>query len=786
MSSFAATQTTRKATPYECEDLLTNKDWWTDYDAVTWPNPDDDYVYTQGVRDTKCGAKAFGGRTFQLGIVGGAAGSLWGKGVNLSFLNEGLVLANGFLDQWENKEVWFSGKVTLTAPDTAPFLIFGSSDGSSCGYAFSGKFEGAENTRLCTQIYNTRKKMEHKGASLRLSGDLSGFYGTVQIGDNSLSLTLGDNTSSRTCPGQIVMGKNTRLILPYTVSKLNIARISFAEGSILHVRTGHDDAGPLCSTMTVTESLTLPSTGKLKIEMNETLPFINKDMEAPKYEVLKIAKSVREISLNDFELDPANATSIEGNRFLPKNAKLVLDIDENDVQTLSIQPRPITSLEKSDASGQSAFLPAFASHWKGMSDGDLLSPTTDYYVPNNQVRAPESSTNPNDWIFKGGSLTFDGGILILKGRPATVVSNLFMRAGTSIENWGSGVESAEYPNGLCTLDGTLTTVYKTSLGAWESIAFKAEENRGILVKSKICGRTNIQFNSDTQNKGKKEKGDATGYTPRFALEGDNSNFGAVMILATDPYYAECSPILKIVDGKNLGGPMYNGVYCPYAMWVRNGTCLRAARSLKLAEPTRGIYAHGGTGVARFSADAGVTFVIDGSPLSLNGCLRKEGSGTLALGGTLKFLDDDNKEVSNPETGRNLIHVAEGRLCALSTGAFAKAKISFGATGALSVKTLTGGEDADFAKYGALLTANDAPFDATTVPVTVEGDAAAFGEGVEVPVFTVTKTAAAGLSVTGVKPAKGYRIAVEMRENAGENTVTCWATVSHTGMVLLLR
>ena len=55
-----------------------------------------------------------------------------------------------------------------------------------------------------------------------------------------------------------------------------------------------------------------------------------------------------------------------------------------------------------------------------------------------------------------------------------------------------------------------------------------------------------------------------------------------------------------------------------------------------------------------------------------------------------------------------------------------------------------------------------------------------------PVFTVTKTAAAGLSVTGVKPAKGYRIAVEMRENAGENTVTCWATVSHTGMVLLLR
>ena len=91
MSSFAATQTTRKATPYECEDLLTNKDWWTDYDAETWPNPNDDYVYTQGVRDTKCGAKAFGGRTFQLGIVGGAAGSLWGKGVNLTFLNEGLM-----------------------------------------------------------------------------------------------------------------------------------------------------------------------------------------------------------------------------------------------------------------------------------------------------------------------------------------------------------------------------------------------------------------------------------------------------------------------------------------------------------------------------------------------------------------------------------------------------------------------------------------------------------------------------------------------------------------------
>lgn len=766
-------------------DQLTNSTYWDDAGANPWPNSADDYVLKHGVVRGPDSNVSFNGRSFQMGIVGGNEASMAIKGGNITFANEGLVLAKGYFTHWaDNREIWIGGKVTVLSPKAAPFVFKTEKDVS--GHALSGDLYGAADVSLSASANG-----HNNGYSFRLAGDLSNYAGEIAIGDH-VAFTCGNDKGSRTCPGTISIGKSSRLILPYTNSTLTVAGISFDVGSVLRVRLGHIVDDPICSTLIPTGSLTLPATGPLRIEMNETLPIIRTGQAAPKYEVLRVAKSVRVISLSDFELDRTNAEGFEGNVFLPQNAQLVLDETDDGVQVLSIQPNKIVRCVANDASGASAFLPAWANHWQGMSVGEVLSPDVDYYAENNQIRTPETSANPEDWVFKGHSLTFRQGIFVLKGRPTTVVSNLTMRAGSSIENWGGGTPTAETPGGVCEVDGKLTTACATSKGAWEFVALKAQDGRGIVLRSDISGSTGLSFECDGGNPDRKKKGAATGCTPHFELAGDNSAFGSLLVLKCDVDYPKCSPVLKISDARNLGGPMWNGKCLAYAVWIRNGNCLQATKSLTLAEPTRGIFAQGVNGEnvygARFRADEGVTLTIDGSPLAMSGRLVKEGAGKLAVGGTLRYIDDaTNTMLAEPVAGKNLVHVEEGSLQALSTGAFDKAKLSFGAKGTLAVGMPKAGGDAAFAKYGAVLTANDAPFDGPQVPVTVVGDAASFGSGgVSVPVFTVTKAAVANLSVKAVKPAKGYRLTAELRENAGEGTVTCWATVAKTGMVLLFR
>lgn len=765
-NAFAATQYSTRAAPDTTQ--LTSSQWWTDAEADPWPNPDDDYVFIHGVVRGPDGTMTFNGHSFQIGDDTHSVTIAAKEAGTVTYANEGLILVNGSYDHWsQGQERWIGGKVTVKSPKAKPF-VFTLSHESNNGHALSGPLYGEAGTAI---------KATHgshcPGYRFRYAGDISNYHGTFII-DKDVEFTCGDNNAPRVCPGTIEMGECAKLILPYTASSLSIADISFAKGSILHVRIGHDVDKPLCSTLTVTDSLTLPSEGRLKIEMNETLPVICKNGEAPKYEVLKVAQSVKTISLDDFELDPKNVDGINGNGFLPKDAKLVLDVDADGLQTLSIQPRRIVELSKNDSAGESAFLPKNADHWTGMAVNDPLSPDVDYLSQNKQLRSPEASNA--DCVFGGHSLTLDGGYLILKTKK-TVVSNLTLRAGTALSNWGGAPATPECPGGMTAIGGKMSLSWKNEVGEWNGVSVTAQQGRGIIIASDISSQSNDYLNFVAAQ---------DGTIPYYELAGDNSGFGGPVLVSLDLQFPEKAPVLTVSDGRNLGGPFYSGKFCFYGIWIRNQACLRAVKSLTVSEPTRGVYVHG---TARFHTLEGVTMTIDGSPVTLNGCLTKEGAGTLALGGTLTFATENNGSqtlVAEPVAEHNLIHVAEGRLCALSTGAFAKAKISFGATGALSARMPTGGEDAAFAKYGALLTANDEPFAAGVVPVAVEGDAAAFGAGFEVPVFTVTKAAADGLSVTGIRPAKDYQLVAEMRENAGEDTVTCWATVSHVGMVILLK
>lgn len=756
---------------------LTDSQFWSDAGAVPWPNPNDDYILVHGIARGPNSAVTFNGHSFQMGEVGGGVGQIATKEGLVTFANEGLILANGRFDHWsQNNERWINGKVKVISPAAKPFLFTSSHENSSNGHALGGPISGDSTVA----IKASTQQGKFLGYRFRAAGDLSNYYGTFLI-DDDVPFTCGNNTEAHTCPGTITLGKRTTLILPYVVSDLSIANISFDVGSALHIRVGHDGDLPTSSALTVTKSLAMPSTGKVRIELNDTMPVIGRNAEAPKYEVLKVAKSVREISANEFEVAPENAeVGLEGNALLPKCAKPVLDVSEDGMQTLSVQPNRIVTFVTNDAGGQSAFLPKDASHWWGMKNGEPLSPDVDYYVENGQIRSPEGYPE-SECVFRGNSLTFNGGYLILK-TPQTTISNLTVRSGVTLANWGGGEATDEVKGGWTTLNGRMAIAYKGQLGEWWGLQVSCQAaqgttaGRGMRINSDITGSCYVHFNAAYD-----------GSIPFYELGGDNSNFGGSIIVQADDKHPTCSPVLIVSDGRNLGGPVRKTSDWMYAVWLRDGGCLRAIKTMAVTEPTRGVYVNGDV---RLQPIEGVTLTIDGSPITLNGTLRKVGKGTLAVGGALHFgKTEDNAQSESPDPipGKNLVKVEEGHLQVLSTGCLARSKISFGEKGVLAVGLPKADGDAAFAKYGAVLTANDEPFDAAEVPVTVEGDAAAFGEeSVSVPVFTVTKAAAANLKVRPVKPAKGYRLAVEMRENPGENSVTCWATVEITGMAVIFR
>ena len=745
-------------------DFLSNKSYWSDSSATVWPNPDDDYLFLAGSRGPDVNT-TFNGKTFQVGDSTYAA-EIWIKAGNLTFNK--LILANGFLDHWSSgNERWIFGPVEVTAPVSNPFRFFCSHDAAS-GHAFNNAMSAASGCGILASTWNTRERKTHLGYRFRLAGDLSEFYGKIMIDDN-VPFTCGNDLSARSCPGTIEMRSGSTLILPYAVSDLTVANISFAADTRMQVAFGHA-AAPSAGTLIPTNSFVLPSSGPLTILMNTVLPLDYMDQDAPKYEILQVASRIRQIALSDFALDPSKVDGSEATYGLPRAAHLVLDVDEGSgLQTLSISPRKIVTLRASDNGGQSAFLPNAASHWNGMTDGTPLSDEVDYFVTTGYIRTPEGANA--DTVFHGASLTFkNGSTLVLKNSKDVVIGDLTMVEDANIQNWGTGrlIDGVD----TAVLAGRLRILKKDS--TWCQLQLKNEQTRRTRIDAEISGPGNMMCASAND-----------GTMPCYELTGTNTSWSGCMVLMSDPTYPLKSPCLMIHDGRNLGGAMAS--YTVYGVWVRRNTCLWAKNTLAVTEPTRGVYVDGTN--CLFRTDAGVTLAIDGAPLAINGQLVKEGAGTLALGGTLRFANDD-KQLISPVAGKNLIHVKEGRLRALSAQGLAGATVSFAPGAAFAVALPTGGEEATFAQKGAVLTTSATPFDQTsagvsaTVPVTFDLAGDPPERTVTVPAFTVTAAVAANLSVTGVSPVRGY--AVRISSAAADGQVTYSATLLRVGMQILFR
>jgi hypothetical protein len=215
------------------------------------------------------------------------------------------------------------------------------------------------------------------------------------------------------------------------------------------------------------------------------------------------------------------------------------------------------------------------------------------------------------------------------------------------------------------------------------------------------------------------------------------------------------------------------------------------------EPTRGVFI---SGQGRFYVLANKTLTLK-EQLSVNGRVYKEGSGTLALGGALRFLDPEGALTSTPPAGaaNRTFYVMGGRVKPLSADALEGLDVVFSnKTSKLEVGLAmdVAPADATLLAKGICNTNSSAPFawqsDEASPKITVrlDCDDATPQPSYEFAVMTLSSDVADSVfdSVKLIKPAGFEKYGVKTRRtyDAVANTATLHATLEPCGLLLLVR
>ena len=268
----------------------------------------------------------------------------------------------------------------------------------------------------------------------------------------------------------------------------------------------------------------------------------------------------------------------------------------------------------------------------------------------------------------------------------------------------------------------------------------------------------------------------------FWITADNSDFSGKMTVTNEQDSPATNTTLRITAANQLGGTRSEFAYD--ALKLSNWSRLRADASLDFNEPTRGVYFLGGNYVNVYAAANTLTL---STQTTLAGTLVKEGSGTLALGGVLKFT---SAQSDTPIAGTNILQVKAGRIKPASkTGADGLA-ISFAAGTGLRLAPVAE-TDPDVSRYGLYDVKWATPFDLSAtdgklnVVLDLPSDKREIPAVLSFGVCTVPAAAADALDDNIVLPSvKGRKLRIEPVDNE-DGTVTFTATYFKDGMTLII-
>ena len=582
---------------------------------------------------------------------------------------------------------------------------------------------------------------------LTYDGDASAFFGTLRVDAPLLQLIV-RTPGGLDFPGTIELKNGATLNVPRGHTA-RIGNLVSDNGSVVLLNSDNSALARIVATNDVSASggSIAINPGVFYVEA-ETRPLVTLTPDAPG------TLSVDDFVLTNWTAAAATKLSDSPNAL---NLTLVVENGADGSRTLAASHRKIVYNNAAEGNAsQSCFLPENASHW---SDGGPISPENDYYVGVAKAAYTPSGTV----VFDGGSLTVCGeNELCFNASCNLTVADFRWVANDVVKNkiatWGSQftvfgkVTVVEVPGGTFRIDG------------WNSSTFTIASE---LEGGGTLGLTsNAAASKDTRS--------------FYALTGLNTNFAGRIHVFHDAFTGtnkdtfnqhpdEYCVTLTVSDSRNLGGPLK--AFAADGILLANHSLLKATGSLTFSEPTRGWSI---CDVGRVEVTEGETLAITNTQITYAGEFRKEGAGTLKLGGTARFTED---ALETPIAGTNVLAIAEGALMPADTTGCDGLAITFAAGTKLLLDASATG---DLKTHGLYDVKWDTPItvaDGAALPV-----AFALPEGFDsrtacrFGICTMNTTAAGTMDADdfAVKAPSGMKAVVSKVENrdSGDNVVSC--------------
>ena len=691
-----------------------------------------------------------------LGIVGGTECKYFAY-YSATFNNEGIVFANGEIYPRASPDM-FGGKATFISPESAPYRFHGTNH-RPVGFEFKDDVHCAAGNGILAYSQGTN------GFHVTFSGDASDYLGSVVITSqyNKAGKAFGAefklSGTASSFGGSIIVRDGASFYPTITTS---VKSLVLESGAALSLVAGN--------TLTVRTSLTVEG-GPVPIALSGAPSAVVSDVTRHALITMPVASTCTEA---DFSL-PNYGSSVY------TKPKLVMRTS-GDTKTLYAEYYPVVTLDKNNkgAIGGTTVESAVTNgtYW---SDELPVHGLAHYQV--NRINATMFLTTPyapgEALVFPGESLRFGSYTAFQLRVGDYAVSNLMFNCGASATS-------------VYGLDGEDITL-RGSFSVSGQVDFAPRKSGIIRVVGPLTGTAGSLMNLCGAAAGTSQcrgivvfDGDNTGYAGKFRVTLDlpaNLTFGSQFMS------------LRTSSAASLGGPRTEFAYD--ALRLDTAGRLEAYDSFTLDEPTRGVFI---SGQGRFYVAAEKTMTLK-EQLTVNGRAYKEGSGTLALGGALRYLDGTGAVTDVPpaHATNRTFYVTGGRVKPLTADALEGLYVVFSnKTSKLDVGLAmdVAPADATLLAKGICNTNSSAPFawqsDEASPKITIRLDCAdeTPRQNYEFAVMTLSRDVADGVfdSVRFTLPDgfRHYGVTTTRTYDAEANTATLHATLEQRGIMLILR
>ena len=707
----------------------------------------------------------------------------WGVVFNCA---EGFVLANGriYNDVSGIKEL--PGEVTVTALATEPFLLDAANAATGkAGFLLPGKLVGKAGTGL--KINNG---LAADGYSVTVS-DGSKYCGNIDVSATNSNGQVFEATLAVTTlsAGNVRFARNCTFEFASS-AHASVANLVMHDGSAVKFRL---PATPnLEPFLTVGESITCEGEVRLSFDASAlVLPVPN----TVSYPIARIPSGSAESVVFRLETD--------GAPYKWPVLSRTIDAETGDVVFFaSFQPQIKTAADAvGDGSSTDMSLNADASssmtNAATWADGDIVHSGAHYNF-NLQHKNIRTLWNPE------GSYEFPGASLTLGAKNVTFIL-------ASREVWCPVFYAGNYENlklycaeaSDVTFHGDIYTVYRNSQEPEKNLRIRIYNNHCFTLDGELKGSGDVLFMAGTSASSFKgsQRGD-------FVLAGKSEDFSGKITLASDASaddrkWSSSEPYAHVwySNPACFGGPLDAFAYD--ALKIEEMSRLITTNNVVFADATRGLFL---SGIAQLETPEATDSLTLLQPVTVNGRVYKQGAGTLAMGGELKFLNAENALVDTPpdNAAKRTLYVQGGVLKPLAADALNGLDIVFSNSvnvagvnmADVAIELDLDTEDALLKAYGLRNTKSSSPLalslagGATKVPVRLLSDRTSADGAFSVGVMTVKSKIAdetfAKLDIRKPEGLASIHMSRKVVPDAEAGTSTLVVTFKHTGFGVVVR